>query len=297
VLDSLQRTSILLGPLGDAVAGNYTTKSLPMILNVGKRGRGRLPLTLSLDGDLADAGDTLLKIRTLLAFDRHAARYPIYRTERCAVRRPLVELLDDLALHSNFVAQRLSETSLLLDGPGVFVATKALRKIDYSSLVFDIWADSLHRLNVTRDALLRIAGEQLVRREMFTIDWHFSADPMGLESASFDEMADPPLLDEAYPMLGEPVTAFISRYLASRETVLILQGPPGTGKTRLVRAILAALSVRKAAKLFSRPTYRTWPTSTRLWCALGGVLPEFELGHWNGTRPSPCFPVSIARFQ
>jgi hypothetical protein len=62
VLDSLQRTSILLGPLGDAVAGNYTTKSLPMILNVGKRGRGRLPLTLSLGGDLADAGDTLLKI-------------------------------------------------------------------------------------------------------------------------------------------------------------------------------------------------------------------------------------------
>jgi ATPase family associated with various cellular activities (AAA) len=108
------------------------------------------------------------------------------------------------------------------------------------------WADSIDRINTTRDALLRIAGEQLVRREMFTIDWHFSNGPMGLESASFDEMADPPLLDEAYPMLGESVIAFIARYLASRETVLILQGPPGTGKTRLVRAILAALSVRKA---------------------------------------------------
>jgi hypothetical protein len=33
--------------------------------------------------------------------------------------------------------------------------------------------------------------------------------------------------------------------LSSRETVLILQGPPGTGKTRLVRAILAAMSARK----------------------------------------------------
>jgi SpoVK/Ycf46/Vps4 family AAA+-type ATPase len=42
------------------------------------------------------------------------------------------------------------------------------------------------------------------------------------------------------------VSTFIARYLASRETVLILQGPPGTGKTRLVRAILAAMSVRKA---------------------------------------------------
>jgi SpoVK/Ycf46/Vps4 family AAA+-type ATPase len=48
------------------------------------------------------------------------------------------------------------------------------------------------------------------------------------------------------PTLLEPVTVFIGRYLASRETGLILQGPPGTGKTRLVRAILAAMSARKA---------------------------------------------------
>ena len=37
----------------------------------------------------------------------------------------------------------------------------------------------------------------------------------------------------------------MARYHASRETVLILQGLPGTGKTRLVRAILAAMSARK----------------------------------------------------
>src|SRR5260370_41792097 len=46
--------------------------------------------------------------------------------------------------------------------------------------------------------------------------------------------------------LAEPVATFIARYLASRETVLILHVPPGTGKTRLVRAILAAMSARKA---------------------------------------------------
>jgi MoxR-like ATPase len=48
------------------------------------------------------------------------------------------------------------------------------------------------------------------------------------------------------PTLAEPVATFIASYLVSRETVLILQGPPGTGKTRLVRAILAAMSARKA---------------------------------------------------
>ena len=58
-------------------------------------------------------------------------------------------------------------------------------------------------------------------------------------------LADAELIDEAYPMLGEPVASFVNRYLSARETVLVLQGPPGTGKTRLVRAILAALSRRK----------------------------------------------------
>jgi hypothetical protein len=93
--------------------------------------------------------------------------------------------------------------------------------------------------------MLTIVGEQLVRHEMFTIDWQFSSG-RGLSRASFDEMADPAPYDEAYPTLAEPVSTFIARYLASRETVLILLGPPGTGKTRLVRAILAAMSSRKA---------------------------------------------------
>ncbi len=68
-----------------------------------------------------------------------------------------------------------------------------------------------------------------------SIDWHFHS-PSGLSNASFDERADPEPFDEAYPHLDEPVAAFVARYLASRETVLILQGPPGTGKTHLLMA-------------------------------------------------------------
>jgi len=41
------------------------------------------------------------------------------------------------------------------------------------------------------------------------------------------------------------VAQFIERYLSASETVLILLGPPGMGKTRLVRAILGAMSRRK----------------------------------------------------
>ena len=206
---------------------------------------GGLPMYLALRGDLSDPGETLLKLRALQSFDRGAARYAIHRTVRCAVRRPLDEVFDDLALHADLVAQRTDSTSLLLDGPGVFISVEGSRKIDYGSCTFHIWAESMNRLDESRAKLLAIVGEQLVRHEMFTIDWQFSSR-RGLSSASFDEMADPAPCDEAYPTLAEPVATFIARYLASRETVLILQGPPGTGKTRLVRAILAAMSARKA---------------------------------------------------
>jgi hypothetical protein len=58
---------------------------------------GGLPMYLALRGDLSDPGETLLKLRALQSFDRGAARYAINRTVRCAVRRPLDEVFDDLA--------------------------------------------------------------------------------------------------------------------------------------------------------------------------------------------------------
>src|SRR5258708_26339595 len=199
----------------------------------------------ALGGGLSGPGETLLKLRALQSFDRGAALYAIHRTVRCAVRRPLDEVFDALALHSDLVAQRMDSTSLLLDGPGVFINLEGNRKIDYGSCTFQIWAESMNRLDQARARMLTIVGEQLVRHEMFTIDWQFSSG-RGLSSASSEEMAAPAPYNEAYPNLAEPVSTFIARYLASRETVLILQGPPGTGKTRLVRAILAAMSTRKA---------------------------------------------------
>lgn len=201
-------------------------------------------LRLTIGSELFDLGDTLLKLRALQAFDCDARRLPIHRKARFAARRNLEEIFDDLALRSGFGAHRLDTGSLLLDGAGVFVNATGKRKPDYSTGTFDIWAEDVARAESTRTSLLEIVGPQRLRAEIFTIDWYFTAGRGYSTNVAVDELADPELLAEAYPTLPAP-SALIDAYLRSAETVLVVQGPPGTGKTRLVRAILAAMSRRK----------------------------------------------------
>ena len=204
---------------------------------------GPLPLQINLGGDFCDLADTLLKARALQAFDSGARRLPIHRAVRFAAKRSLEDIFDDLALNAGLDAHRVATATLLLDGPGVFVSASGWRKMDYSTGSLEIWADDTGRVEATRTSLLGIVGPQRSSDEIFTVDWWFSAN-RGLANIAVDEFADDELLDEAYPTLGS-VTRLIADYLAAPETVLVVQGPPGTGKTRLVRAVLAAISRRK----------------------------------------------------
>jgi hypothetical protein len=164
---------------------------------------------------------------------------------RCAVRRKVVGVFDDLALQMGCAAQRLDEGSLLLDTQGAFIYGEGYTKGDYASCWFRVWADTLARCEEIRQRLLRVIGDQRLRDRMFIVDWNFCNARGALISTSFDELADEELLDEAYPSLGTGIDEFVESYLDARETVLILQGPPGMGKTRLVRTVLAAMSRRK----------------------------------------------------
>ena len=202
------------------------------------------PLSVSLRADGYDLADTLLKVRVFRALEGSLRRLPIHRKVRFAARRSLEELFDDLALRAGLVAYRLDTGELLLDGPGLFVSARGWRKTDYCSGVLEIWAEDVAHVEAASVELLEIVGAQRLRQEIFTIDWHFWTARSGLANVAVDELADTELLDEAYPTLA-PVKPLIDDYLRSHETVLVLQGPPGTGKTRLVRAILAAMSRRK----------------------------------------------------
>jgi hypothetical protein len=220
---------------------------------------GTFAVGLNFQHELYSLADTVLKTRAIRALDSVAARYPIYREVRCAARRKLEEIFDDLALHSGLGAFRLEEASLLLDGPGVFIHAEGWRKADYSSCAFGIWTDSTARVQDLRDTLFRLVGERYARDRMFTLDWHFTDHRSGLSHTSFDELMIDTPHDEAYPTLGSPVRDFVNRFLSAGETVLVLQGAPGTGKTRLVRAILGAMSERKgdSAKVMYTADKRT----------------------------------------
>ena len=202
-------------------------------------------LTVTLDADMCHVADSLVRARAVQACDFDVRRLPVHRTRRWSVRRKLELHFDDLALDAAFQSHRVDEGVVLLTAPGLFIYAGGANKADYTSCYFNIWAESAARAAEGIARLELIAGEHLMQDETFTIDWQFTNAAGELRSTCFQELADPQLLDEAYPSLGVAVNDFVAAFLAAPECVLILLGPPGTGKTRLVRAILAAITRRK----------------------------------------------------
>ncbi len=172
------------------------------------------------------------------------SRYPIFREFRFAARIELEVLLDAVALDGSWRVERLNAEDLVIDGDGLFVTAYGSRKAEYCSCSFYLWASDITRAEEAKERILAKAGSTRITEPMFSLDWHFLTSRGELESAAIEEVSTDTLHDEAYPEIGG-VSAFIARYLDAHETVLVLQGPPGTGKTRLIRAILGAMSMRK----------------------------------------------------
>jgi energy-coupling factor transporter ATP-binding protein EcfA2 len=188
--------------------------------------------------------DIALKKRLADAMDAAVSAYPIFRTFRFAANTELQNLFDSFALSLGLSAHRFHLSELLLDGKGLFITVEGSRKFEYCWCSFRVWADSVDRAEQFKAKVMALVEPSIIKAPMFSIDWHFLTTKGELQSADIEEMADDRLLDEAYPEVHGGITKFVENYLSAKETVLVLQGPPGTGKTRLIRAILGAMSHR-----------------------------------------------------
>lgn len=188
---------------------------------------------------------TVLPARVMAALAEGVSSYPICRTQHFAVNAKLEEFLDILALSLGWRAHRETPEELILDTDGLFISVNGnFKKGSYSSIWCRIWAESVAKADEAKNAILTLCEGYKVQQAMFSISWYFW-NGQSLDSAHIEEVADDKIFDEAYPELDEGVAKFINDYLASPEPILVLQGKPGTGKTRLIRAILGAMTLRK----------------------------------------------------
>lgn len=207
-----------------------------------------LKFTSGLNHDTWNFAQLIVKSRFVEAINEGSARYPIHRELRYAARMELQALFDSIALDSAWNAQRLGSNSMILDAEQVFVSASGGRTGDYSSCFFNVWAASLEDAEKVEAALRAHIDPVRITEPMFSINWNFLTSKRELASAEIEELANDVLYDEAYPCLQDGVAAFIERYLAADESVLVLQGLPGAGKTRLIRAILGEISRQKGDK-------------------------------------------------
>ena len=181
--------------------------------------------------------------RIVSAMEQARPLYPIYRKVHFAARVELEVLFDAIAMDPAWRAERVDQWYMLLDAEGLMVSAWGRSKSDSCSCFFRVWAKDVATAEAAKERLLAKAAATRINEPMFTINWAFMAGG-DIETAEIEELADGPLLDEAYPEIRHGVSAFIESYLDAKETVLVLQGPPGTGKTRLIRAILGEISRR-----------------------------------------------------
>jgi hypothetical protein len=152
-------------------------------------------------------------------------------------------LVDRLALRVNWTSLRPDAHTLIIRAANLFGIVEARGAVEKCSLFVQFWAESAERADTAIESVLAEFRQYEFRDISFSLNWRFLDGKGRIARASTEERATGEVLNEAYPLLGD-VQSFIDQYLEAPETVLVLQGSPGTGKTRLIRAILAAISAR-----------------------------------------------------
>jgi hypothetical protein len=169
------------------------------------------------------------------------ATFRAFRLGQMTLRMDPPLLIDRLALRQEWTVLRINAHTLVVRAIHLFGIIEATGASDKCSLGIQLWTDTPERGDAAIERILAEFRQYEFRDISFSLNWRFLDGKGHIARASTEERASGDVLDEAYPSLGK-VHSFIDQYLEAPETVLVLQGSPGTGKTRLIRAILAAIS-------------------------------------------------------
>jgi hypothetical protein len=202
-------------------------------------------LNLSTQVQLSEHGYENAALKSLLA-SAHATgdqTFRVFRLGEMTLRMDPPLLIDRLAMRSDWAPLRVNSHTLTVRATQLFGIIEATGAPEKCSLRVQLWTDTAERGEAALEGILAEFRQHEFRDISFSLHWRFLDGDGDIARACTEERASGELLDEAYPLLGN-VQSFIDQYLEAPEAVLVLQGPPGTGKTRLIRAILAAISAR-----------------------------------------------------
>lgn len=169
---------------------------------------------------------------------------PFFRHEQAAVRIDPPRLLERYSLRPGWQVQRPDPVTLIARTTGAFAIIIATGTSKHCTMSFRLWAATPRLADTLAVEFLAEVASCRISETLFRLEWRFLTS-RGLSRAVTMERPQDVIVDEAYPTLPGGVSSFLRRYLEAPESVLVLQGPPGMGKTRLIRALLCEMSLRK----------------------------------------------------
>ena len=225
--------------------------------------------------------------------------FRVFRLGQMTLRMDPPLLIDRLALRSDWASLRVNSHTLVVRATHLFGIIEATGAPDKCSLGIQVWTDNPQRGDAAIEGILAEFRQYEFRDISFSLNWRFLDGKGHIARAGTDERASGEVLDEAYPLVGS-VQTFIDQYLEAPETVLVLQGSPGTGKTRLIRAILAAISARAGDAPWPSPRRPSpWRSRRSSWGTCRTRTParsqptrDPTCSFWRRTR---CAPIGSTR--
>ena len=121
-----------------------------LLTDSSARGLAAPTLAVNLEQKMYNIGDALVRARAVQACDFDLRRLPVHRTVRWSVRRKVELFFDELALDPAFESFRIDDGLALLTAPGLFVYAYGSSKSNYTSCYFNLWAESVARVALSR---------------------------------------------------------------------------------------------------------------------------------------------------